>query len=257
MVNRAEQGAYRRLLMGIVVAFTCQLGVIPPVARADTDTRLVYSRGAPNWLRAVGRLQVPGSKYSEGRRRHHREDCSATLVSRRATQKSHTIVTAWHCLEFYNDVSKPIIFTLPSDSGTELVREAYRVADGGGMGADWAILHLFHAVSQDAASAVLIADGRADPVRSIAMAGFSRDSGKGADGKQLTFDANCRITGQQRATSDSNCWAFKGASGGAVVQVSAAGTPVLSGVISQGDGAGLSTYVPVNAFRSAINRHVK
>ena len=43
----------------------------------------------------------------------------------------------------------------------------------------------------------------------------------------------------------------------AVVQVSAAGTPLLSGVISQGDGSGLSTYVPVNAFRSAINLHVK
>ena len=243
------------VLLWIAAIISCLFWISSPLAGADT--RQVYSEQAPTWLRAVGRLQVPGSKYIEGRRRHHREDCSATLVTRRAAENFHTIVTAWHCLEFYNDVSKPIVFSLTSIGGTRLTREAYRLAQGGSMSADWAILRLYNPVSAGTANAVTISDGRADPERAITMAGFSRDDGKGAHGEQLTFDASCKITGQQRATSDSNCWAFKGASGGAVVQVSAGGTPQLTGVVSQGDGAGLSTYVPVNAFRSALNRHVQ
>jgi hypothetical protein len=88
------------------------------------------------------------------------------------------------------------------------------------------------------------------------MAGYSRDQGIGEGGRRLSFDPACLITARAPASSASNCRAHKGASGGAVMQLSAAGTPLLSGVISEGDGAGLSTFVPVAAFRSAISLHL-
>ena len=225
------------------------------VAGPDEDSRQVQTASSPAWLAAVGRLQVPGSKFSDGRRRHHREDCSATLVARRPGDRSDTIVTAWHCLEFYHDLSKPIRFLLPGETMTGAGREAYRVADGGGMRADWAILRLHSAVPRRLAQAVLVDSDPADPQRPISMAGYSRDDGIGAGGERLTFDLDCSISRQQSHSSESDCWAYKGASGGAVVQLSTEGVPVLRGVISQGNGAGFSSYVPTGHIRSAVRQH--
>ena len=221
------------------------------------DSREVFSSAAPQWLRAVGQLQVPGSTYTDGRRRHLREDCSATLVTKRAGHDADTIVTAWHCLVNYNDLSKPITFTLLNGRDSALQREAYRLADGGGMHADWALLRLRTPVPAAQAAGLLVHPGRANPGLDISMAGYSRDTGKGALGKRLTFDPACLITAQASSVSDTNCLAHKGASGGAVVQLSVAGTPQLSGVVSEGNSEGLSTFVPVAAFRSAIVRHLQ
>lgn len=244
------------------VLLTAGLGVPVALAGADgpasaTDSREVFSNAAPQWLRAVGKLQVPGSTYSDGRRRHLREDCSATLVTARAGREADTLITAWHCLVNYNDLSKPITFTLLNSRDSAVQLEAYRLADGGGMHADWALLRLHTPVPAIRATALLVHPGRADPGLAISMAGFSRDTGKGAGGKQLTFDPACLITSQEAGISDTNCQAHKGASGGAVVQLSPDGTPQLSGVVSQGNSEGLSTFVPVAAFRSAILRHLR
>jgi hypothetical protein len=221
------------------------------------DTRQVYTSDSPTWLRAVGKLQVPGSKFRDGQRSHHWEDCSATLVTGRAGRRADTIVTAWHCLEFYNDLSKPIVFTLLPGSQQRISSEVYRVADGGSMHADWAILKLHQAVPAELVTAILIHPQRADARRPISMAGYSRDSGVGNNGLHLTFDGACHITSQAGEVSGSNCTAHKGASGGAVVQLSAGGEPWLSGVISQGDSDTLSIYVPVARFRSAISRFLR
>jgi hypothetical protein len=51
--------------------------------------------------------------------------------------------------------------------------------------------------------------------------------------------------------------AHKGASGGAVIQLSDSAEPLMCGVISQGNGLGRSTFVPVSGFRNAINLYLK
>jgi hypothetical protein len=221
------------------------------------DSRVAYSATAPQWLRAVGKLQVPGNRVHEGHRVHHREDCSATLVARAGSDRADTIITAWHCLEFYNDLSRPITFTLMPGLDQHFTSEAYRLADGGGMHADWAVLRLQQPVISSTVTPLGIHPVRADPGRTITMAGYSRDDGLGNNGEQLTFDPACRITAQQSAISQSNCRAFKGASGGAVIQLSGAGEAQVCGVISQGDGAGLSTFVPVGGFRNAVDRALR
>lgn len=221
------------------------------------ERRLPWSSAAPDWLQAVGVLNVPGVRFEEGRRRHLQEQCSATLVKRGSRRAgADTIVTAWHCLEFYGDLSRPITFTLAAGVDAPVVTRARLLADGGGMHSDWAILRLQRPVPPGYASAMAIHPGRADPGRPIVMAGYSRDAGLGQGGTRLTYDPDCAIVRQGRRESDSDCAAYKGASGGAVVQLSPGGEPLLAGVVSRGDGEDVSTYVPVAGFRSAIERHL-
>jgi hypothetical protein len=221
------------------------------------DPREIYSNQAPVWLRAVGKLQVPGSTYLDGRQAHLLEDCSATLVSDNRGSEADTIITAWHCLEHYNDLSKPILFALISGQTQGLEREAYRLADGGGMHADWAILRLKIPIAAADVIALQIHPTHAKSVSTISMAGYSRDPALGDYGSHLTYHPNCLITEPGTTVIDSNCVAYKGASGGAVVQLSNTGTPWFSGVISEGDSAGLSRFVPVAVFRGTLNQHLR
>jgi hypothetical protein len=233
------------------------LAALPAAATEPPDGRLAFHESAPGWLRAVGSLQVPGQRVSEGRRSHYREDCSATLVATASDRQADIIVTAWHCLALYGDLSKPITFTLLMETDRPLVREARRLADGGSMHADWAVLRLATPVPRDRVAPLTLDPGRADPDRSVAMAGYSRDDGLGLGGERLTYDPDCKITHQQQRASESDCVAYRGASGGAVVQISAGGVPQLTGVISRGDSESVSIFVPVSDFRSAVRRFLR
>jgi len=223
-------------LLGLLLAAGLALAAQPAMAQPPapaTDPRQIYSSESPDWLRAVGKLQVPSSTRAD------------------------TIVTAWHCLEFYRDLSKPIVFTLLPGSRDSIASEAYRLADGGGMHADWAILRLYDAVPVSSVNPMTIHPEQADPGRPIIMAGYSRDRAVGNNGDHLSYDPDCAITHQSQRSSDSNCTAHKGSSGGAVTQVSPAGDPRICGVISQGNGVGLSTFVPINGFRHALTQHLR
>ena len=226
-------------------------------AAQATDTRQVISTSAPPWLRAVGKLQVPGQRFEKGHALHYLEDCSATLVALPDRDRADTIVTAWHCLELYKDLSRPILFTLSPSSGVLLNLEAYRLADGGGMHADWAILRLRQSVPADKVDSLQVHPQQADASRPVTMAGYSGDSGMGDNGQRLTFDPECIISQQHQNVGDTNCTAHKGASGGAVIQVSNAGEAYLCGVISQGDGEGRSTFVPVGTFRESLTLYIR
>ncbi len=247
----------QRWLFSVLCLVAAQVWLFPTVpATAQADTRQVYSSDAPAWLQAVGVLSVPGMRYREGRRSHYREECSGTLVVDRPGRSADTVITAWHCLEFYEDLSMPITFTLSAGQEQPLVGVARRLADGGGMHADWAILRLQQAVPADRVAAVTVHDGEPAPDRPVTMAGYSRDSGLGMDGRRLTFDPACQITHTQTTVVEADCTAYKGASGGAVVQASEAGVARLSGVISSGDSAGTVLYVPVSGFRRILTRYL-
>mgnify|MGYP001818173269 FL=1 len=246
-----------RLPFSVVHLVATQLWLFASIAAmAQADTRQVYSSDAPAWLQAVGVLSVPGIRYRDGRRSHYREECSGTLVVDRPGRSADTVITAWHCLEFYDDLSMPITFTLGAGQEQPLVATARRLADGGGMHADWAILRLQQAVPADRIAAVTVHEGETVRERPITMAGYSRDSGLGMEGRRLTFDTACQITHLAAALVEAECTAYKGASGGAVVQASATGDARLSGVISSGDSAGTVLYIPVSGFRRALQRYL-
>jgi Trypsin-like peptidase domain len=247
------------LIVLCLVAGVLLLPVPAKCSGPDTaiDPRKIYSNQAPRWLRAVGKLQVPGSTYANGKRSHLLEDCSASLVTGNTGSDANIIITAWHCLENYHDLSRPILFSLVSGQNRQLEREAYRLVDGGGMHADWAILRLRIPIAAADVIPLLIHPERATPETGISMAGYSRDPAMGNYGNHLTYHPNCLITATRPTVNDSNCLAYKGASGGAVVQLSGTGTPWYSGVISEGDSTGLSRFVPVAVFRNALNLHLK
>jgi len=228
-----------------------------PAAAQVQDSREAFDGAVMPWLQAVGRLQVPGQRHREGQTAHYLEDCSATLVALPGRAEADIILTAWHCLEWYRDLSRPIVFTAQAVTGERIEREALQLVDGGGLHADWAILRLRPAVPALQLPALHPQPERADPGRPVTMAGYSRDDVVGQRGNVLTFDAGCAITAQRAGMDETDCRAFKGASGGAVIQLSHAGEPRLCGVISQGDGAGLSTYVPVYDFRDLLSRYLR
>ncbi|PLW83120.1 hypothetical protein CWI75_06790 [Kineobactrum sediminis] len=227
--------------------------------QAGNDNRIRYDSSSPHWLQAIGQLRVPGVKYESGHRRHYTERCSATLVATTSTTSANTIITAWHCLEFYRDLTHKIVFTLLPEASQPLRIEAVPVTDGGSMQADWAILRLRQAVPGSRIQPLSLHPRQADPGLPLVMAGYSRDTGIGAGGNSLSYDPACHITrndsGKNSGHRDSDCRAFKGASGGAVVQFSG-DEPLLSGVISEGDGAELSRFVPISIFRHRLHETV-
>ena len=221
---------------------------------AQAEQRLAYSTASPAWLQAVGKLEVPGSRVENGYRRHKREDCSGTLVaSAPDSRRADIVVTAWHCLEYYQDLSRPILFTLLPNSHQPITLEARRLDTGGDMHADWAVLQLARPVDATTVRGLTIDPAQADATRAVVMAGYSGDEGLGQDGQVMTYHVDCRITAQQPGASTSNCQAYKGASGGAVIQLDDQGQARLTGVISRGDSAGVSIFVPVEGFRSPLN----
>lgn len=215
----------------------------------------MYTPGSHRWLDNIGRLTVPGSRLENGRKRHHIEDCSATLVARPGHLSQQYLLTAWHCLEFYTDLSRTIRFTLPFQRGGAVTGRAVPVASGGRIEADWALLRLDLPVKESRtlpAGLPLARSGTGSLSESITMAGYSRDAGLGRGGIALTFDAHCTV---QEVTTDSHqtdCVAFKGASGGPVLQRDTNNNMVILGVVSQGNGAGLSTYTPVEQFAGTV-----
>lgn len=223
--------------------------------QATSDPRSVYRQGAANWLSAIGQLRVPSSRLQQnGQRKHFYEDCSATLLAPGALAKTDYILTAWHCLEYYEDLSRSIVFTLPHQPGSEVTRNATVIAHGGSMAADWALLRLESSIDAEGAARLPLSTitAQADTSMAVTMAGFSRDEGLGQGGKMLTYDPRCSVLRFRSGIAETNCTAFKGSSGGPALQRNAEGSMVISGVISQGDGAGLSTYIPTGAFASKI-----
>lgn len=223
---------------------------------AQAQTRSVFGSDSPPWLLAVGKLDVPTSRYIDGRLSHFREDCSGTLLASHPGARADTVLTAWHCLEYYNDLSRPIVFTLGAGTDAAISREVYRVADGGGMHADWALLKFGRPLPAGDNPALAPHPDRADSSLPITMAGYSGDDGLGAGGTVLTYHRDCVITRQEERESESNCRAYKGASGGAVIQLSSSGQPLLAGVISRGDGDQRSIYVPISSLKGPLRLHL-
>ncbi len=238
------------------IRIICLLGLLLLNTAAEAgDDRSQFGLESPPWLVAVGRLQVPGLRSEAGNTRHHTENCSATLIGDRVKRQPDTIVTAWHCLEFYRDLSKPILFSLPAASGSWQTR-AYPLAQGGDMRGDWALLRLIDPVKPDLASPLAVNSELPRAGEVVLMAGYSRDDGTGAGGHKLSYDEFCRVTTVDQWAVNTDCLAFKGASGGAVVRRDPEGLPQLTGIISQGDGVGTSTFIPLARFRSELRLHL-
>ena len=220
-----------------LIYLLCVLIALP----VQASSRLAFGKGSPDWLAGVGKLDVPSQRWEQREQHHFKEHCSATLLFH--GERARYVLSAWHCLENYRDLSRDISFRIP---GSELQRNAFPVASGGGMEADWALLQLDRPVARSTFSPLQLADKHSAEA-AITMAGFSRDVGLGRSGSILTYDPACQVTGRSNDLVATNCEAYKGASGGPVVAVHK-GRALLLGVVSTGTGEGQSYYVPAHVF---------
>lgn len=212
----------------------------------SADPRQVFGADSPAWLQAVGKLTVPSYRYINGDRHHHDQHCTATLV------KEDIILSGWHCLEYYADLSQEIVFSLPY-AKTTIKRSAIHLADGGGMHADWLLLKLNRPINEQVAAAVPVSTVAvvAPGTQALTLAGYSRDSGLGGGGRKLSYHPGCEILHNESYRVATNCVAFKGSSGGPVVH-----RQTIVGVISAGDSEQLSYYTPSNAFIGAVRLYL-
>lgn len=185
-------------------------------------------------LAGVGQLLVPGIRYENGRGRHYDERCSATLVTTIQGRPSPWLLTAWHCLEYYRDLSRPIVFVHASGERTT----ATASSSGGDMAADWALLRL----AKPMPDAVALVSTETAPGTPLVMAGYSRREDVALP--PLATDRGCRVTEPAGADLASDCHARRGASGGAVF--AAEGRHRYLGIISRGDSDRLSIFVPLS-----------
>jgi V8-like Glu-specific endopeptidase len=211
----------------------------------STEPRQTYSSDAPVWLHSVGKLTVPGYRMDNGQRLQQFENCSATLVA------PDRVITAWHCLEYYRDLTRDILFSLPHRQ-QDVPRRAMRLADGGGITDDWALLKLDRPIPKVVAQPLpLQFFAAAEPGTSLSLAGYSGDEGLGASGEVLTWHADCKMQHREYARVPTDCHAYKGASGGAAVV-----NGQLIGVISVGDSGGLTYFIPSARFLGSIRAYL-
>jgi len=211
---------------------------------AAADTRVVFDEQSPQLLRAVGKLSVPGHRFIDGEKQAHQQDCSASLIGPR------TILTAWHCLEYYRDYSYELVFTMPNVPGQPPVI-AHRLDTGKGMDADWALLRLLRPIR--GVTPIPVDSGTAPaPSSSLLLAGFAADAGLGANGDKLTWQDGCQLDRLGARDWGTNCVTYTGASGGPVLS-----TGRIVGVISAGDREAHTYFTPSNRFISAVRLHLR
>lgn len=200
---------------------------LPSVACAEQSDTMITS---------VGRLLIPAVRYQNGYVRHYDERCSGTVVTEPGGSHSTVVISAWHCLEDYRDLSRPLIFETIDGRRSEV----RLLASGGSMEQDWALLRLAEA------QAALPIDDAGIP-STVTMVGFPRASASSAQ-----TQVRCSLMGLDGADYRGGCALKPGASGGGVISTD--GQQYL-GVVSRGDGVTQSIFVPVERFRQALRAH--
>lgn len=234
-------GNYRAVL--VLYGFATALAVAPNLF-ADNRLRAVDHPAA--WQDALVKLAIPVRRWHAGQRRHFIEDCTGTQV---AGRRGTVILTAWHCVDGFTDLTK--VITVTTHQGRIL--EAQLFASGDSMASDWAVLKIRDDDRPSTHKVPLkLAKTGAIMGANIVMAGYSRDPQLGRGGTLLTYDPNCQIgqTAEFAQAIPTNCTAFKGASGGPTLILEDGEYKVL-GVISEGDQAGLSLFAPITAAARA------
>jgi secreted trypsin-like serine protease len=195
-----------------------------------------FDANAPVWMKNVANIEVPAIKFEHGRARHYTEYCSGTLLQNPKTLKPRFVISAWHCVEHYQDLSRDIIVGFPHFQSNHADYTARLIDSGGGISNDWAVLELSNGPSAEELEGLsLLATDKAKPATA---AGFALALPKGR--QRLSFDDSCRASGDVQWVQ---CTTSKGASGGPIVQTQGARSGIV-GVISQGDSQAFTISYP-------------
>lgn len=224
MATLTKQG----LCFWLLTLLACQLNAAEQRKRFDVKT--------PLWMQNIAALEVPSLRFEDGRARHYIEYCSGTLLHDVETSQPRYILSAWHCVEHYHDLSQALRVRFPHLGDGNAVYKARLMDSGGRIDRDWALLELSASIPEQQLSGLpLIAS---DPEKPATAAGFALALEQGKN--RLSFDDTCQT---QDSISWEHCVTSKGASGGPLVQT-LDGTTGIVGVISQGDSQTLTISFP-------------
>lgn len=208
------------------------------------DKRQLLTANSPPFLYAIGKVSVPSEKILDDDKAHFIENCSGTLVN---IGKKQRVISAWHCIEHYENFGKAITFTIIDKNNIRQTRRLFIIDSGDSMAEDWLILGLEEPIQMPHSVDLLHDNAEAEFI----AAGFSGDDLIGNHGERLTYETNCTPSlasiSPHQITLD--CYAYKGASGGAIFS-----HDKLAGVISQGDNVGRISFVPVQRFIDVLKK---
>jgi hypothetical protein len=219
----------------------------------SADPRLTSDPQAPYWRSAMVRIEVPVIRSVAGRMRHFTEHCSATAIT---PGPDMLLLSAWHCFEDYAATQGPIQLFAPHSPSNPL--PARLIISGGSMSEDWAILT---PLSNTVIGAwIPLSPAPAQRGTRVIAAGFAptTDSGEterppeAPSSRALMYDPDCLVTSATSRPARSDCFARKGASGGAILRRTASGSVRVVGVISAGDGESVSYFHPTDSLASRI-----
>ena len=179
--------------------------------KIQTDTRKVFNAQSPDFLESYGKFMVNGIQR-----------CTANIVSDDNSKDSFIVTTAEHCIKKNTDKFS-VIFT--KKNGRKIKRNLSLLTVN--KKNDYAILKLNRVILNSQIKPLSIAKNFYDVWEeaddedyelTITVAGFSGDEYIGEKGKVLTYDQDCELIREDNSyTAVTNCTAYKGASGGAMV----------------------------------------
>ncbi|HBZ50342.1 MAG TPA: hypothetical protein DEO43_08570 [Halieaceae bacterium] len=219
-----------RCLNLLILLFCSVASIAQPAER--------YRPDSPNWMKFVAAINVPTLKHEAGRTRHYREQCSATLINHDHARQDQWLITAWHCIEHYRDLSQTIEVRFPHAGLNDQYYTARVARSGERLERDWALLRLEQRLPPHLSSPLTLT--AASPSLLATAAGYSKHLREGRE--RLSYDSNCRWVSAQEWQ---DCFTSKGTSGGPVVQT-IADEPTIVGIISQGNGEGMTLTFPVD-----------
>lgn len=240
-ISRRRALRYHSVLAALLLGVGA--GAVSPGRAGSGDSPPLAEETRARIERGIGRLLVPAVRYRNGYPRHYDEQCSATLVSDAPRRDSRLLISAWHCVEDYRDLSRDLIFV----SADARRHRAGIVASGGSMDNDWVLLRL----REPLPGPLPLAGPDSGKAGALVLAGLPKSAVRDSS---LVLRTACAVTGYDGTDLRSDCVLTRGASGGAAVDVT--GTPRYLGVISRGDGASQSIFVPVARFYEQLRLHL-
>jgi len=222
-----------------IIALLCLLagGLAAQWAEAAEERKRFHSN-TPRWMQNVASIEIPAIKIEGSRARHYLEYCSGTLLRDNGALRRRYMISAWHCVEHYQDLSKALRVRFPHSSVTKLEYQARLIDSGGAIDRDWAVLELSTAPTPEQLEGLPVLT--TDPSTAATAVGFALALENGRN--ELSYDDSCRMRDDIHWA---NCTTSKGSSGGPIVQTKEGAIGVV-GVISQGDSQALTITYPIS-----------
>ncbi len=210
---------------GIEISSLGNYGTLSDQVELINDTRDIFNKNSPEFMETFGKLTIITKQNTKSH-------CTANLVMLEPSdevswpEENSFITTSEHCLSSDGDIDYARSYITFTKRNGSKYRRNFSFASGNEE-ADWAILKLDSPISEtlikplvvgDVHEEIMMRSGDWNVDTTVTAGGYSSDIFKGNNGKNLTYDQQCESKGSYGPNMmKTNCIAYPGASGGALV----------------------------------------